>query len=83
MNKSKLFDCLEKKKKSDLIDLLSDCYDSMKTKQISEVFSCIGDESRKIPSDGKTVLKNIKKIFNDSLNGVYYAPFNINSKNWP
>lgn len=82
MNKSKLFDCLEKKKKSDLINLLSDCYDSMKTRQISEIFSCIGDESRKTPSDGKTVLKNVKKFFNDSLNGVYYAPFDINSKNF-
>lgn len=82
MNKNKLFKCLEKKKKSDLISLLNDCYDSMKTSQISEVFSCIRDELNKIPSDGDTVLKNVKKFFSDSLNGVYYAPFDINSKNF-
>ena len=82
MNKNKLFECLEKKKKSDLISLLSDCYDSMKTSQISEVFSCIRDELSKMPSDGNTVLKNVKKFFSDSLNGVYYVPFDINSKNF-
>lgn len=82
MNKTKLFECLKKKKKSDLISLLNDCYDSMKVKQISEVFSCMEEESNKIPSDGNTVLKNVENFFKDSLNGVYYAPFDINSKNF-
>ena len=32
--------------------------------------------------DGKELLRAIRKFRQDSLAGKYYAPFNVNSKNW-
>ena len=34
------------------------------------------------PVDGAKVLRAVKKLQRESLAGVYYAPFNVNSKNW-
>ena len=34
------------------------------------------------PVDGVKVLRALKKLRRESLAGVYYAPFNVNSKNW-
>ena len=37
---------------------------------------------RSAPVDGVKVLRAVKKLRRESLTGVYYVPFNVNSKNW-
>jgi hypothetical protein len=82
MNKDQLFSHLKKQKPSVLIQLLDDCYSGMKTRAIGEVFGHLENEFEDKPVEGKKVLKSVKKFVNDSLKGKYYAPFNVNSKNF-
>jgi len=35
-----------------------------------------------VPVDGKKLLRAIKKFYRESLAETYYAPFNMNSKNY-
>src|SRR5262245_15387132 len=82
MNKDKLFVYLKQQKTSELIKLLDACYDCMKSVDIRHVFgdaeSIILKESH---DDGEDILKSVQKFMDDSLEGKYYAPFDINSKN--
>lgn len=84
MNKTKLFDYLKKRKSSELIKLLDDCYSCMKTRDISAVFGHIESKLpvNKSPNGGNKLLKSVNKFRDASLNGEYYAPFDINSKNY-
>ncbi len=83
MNKDKLFSYLKRQKLNVLIKLLDDCYHCMKTQNIRDVFGHIEDQFiNKSAGNGKAILKKIQKFKEDSLQGVYYAPFNINSKNF-
>lgn len=82
MDKARLFEILEKQDLSVLIDLLDLAYDEMDTNQRRSVF---GEIVKKIPTsviDAKELLKEIKVFHKKSLNGKYYAPFNVNSKNY-
>ena len=83
MNKGKLFAYLEKQKSSELIKLLDDCYSCMKSRDIRNLFGDLEDKFlTESKCDGENILRNIRKFMEDSLNGVYYAPFDINSKNF-
>lgn len=84
MNKKRLFDYLKNQDSSMLVRLLEDCYDCMKTQQISEVFSRLEKEMFKKNSliDAELLLQEAEKFNNESRQGVYFAPFNINSKNY-
>jgi len=82
MDKARLFEILEKQDLSVLIDLLDLAYDEMDINQRRSVF---GEIVKKIPAsviDAKELLKEIKVFHKKSLNRKYYAPFNINSKNY-
>jgi hypothetical protein len=84
MNKARLFDYLKHQDPETLIQLLEKCYDSMRVQQIAEVFWHLNDKlfNTPLPQDGKTLLEKVQKFREDSLQGVYYAPFDINSKNY-
>lgn len=83
INKNKLFDYLKRQKISELIELLDNCYDCMKASQIRQVFGHIENAFLKESlGDGEDVLKAVNKFMDDSLKGIYYSPFNINSKNF-
>jgi hypothetical protein len=83
VNKEKLFAYLEKQQSSELIKLLDDCYSCMKSRDIRNVFGDLEDRFlTEFKCDGEIILSNICKFMDDSLNGVYYAPFDINSKNF-
>jgi len=83
MNKDKLFSYLKKQKVNVLIKLLDDCYCCMRTQDIRNIFGQIEDKFiKKSIDDGKAILKKVQKFKKDSLRGVYYAPFDINSKNF-
>jgi hypothetical protein len=83
LNKEKLFAYLEKQKPLELIKILDDCYSCMKSRDIRNVFVHYEDKFlSESKSDGENVLRSVHKFSEDSLNGVYYAPFDINSKNF-
>lgn len=84
MNKARLFDYLKSKDSIELVQLLENCYDCMKTQQITDVFSQLEKEIfKKNPLiDGDLLLKEVGKFNSESQHGVYFAPFDINSKNY-
>jgi hypothetical protein len=84
MNKKRLFDYLRNQNSNVLIQLLESCYDCMKTQQVSEVFYHLEENFLSNPStqDGKLLLQEVQKFRDESQQGIYYAPFDINSKNY-
>jgi hypothetical protein len=84
MNKTKLFAYLKKRKSSELIKLLDGCYNLMKTRDIDAVFGHIESKLpiNKSPNDGKKLFKIVDRFRDASFDGEYYAPFDINSKNY-
>jgi hypothetical protein len=65
-----------------LLKLLDLAYDQMNMEQCKAVFGKIVLEVPPEPVDGEDLLDQIDDFFRESLSGSYYAPFNINSKNF-
>jgi hypothetical protein len=82
MNKERCFKVISALKKSEILDLLRAAYDVMKTPQRDEIFYKIQQQSEGLSVNPKAALKTAKKFMKDSLDDVYYAPFNVNSKNF-
>jgi hypothetical protein len=82
MNKDKLFDYLETQNKSKLFELLELAFDEMDTSQRHDVFSEIISDLPPTSVDADQLLTDIEVFFKNSINGRYYEPFNINSKNF-
>lgn len=85
MNRDQLFEYLKKQDINTLIKLLQDCYDIMSTQKIRDVFGHVENkwmEKSAISLDGKKTLEAVRKFQEESLAGKYYAPFDINSKNY-
>lgn len=82
MNEKQLVNSLKKQTKSVLIELLQHAYNEMNTNQRRTVFGGIIKQIPKSNIDSKQLLKQIKNFQKDSLAGDYYAPFEINSKNY-
>ncbi len=80
MDKEQLFNILAKQPKSVLLDALSSAYNELTTRQQRWIFEEFIPEPSSI--DSKKLLKDVKKFEQDSLSGVYYAQFDINSKNY-
>ena len=82
MNEQRLFAFLKRKSTASLLDLLQHAYREMNVTQRQTVFAAV---VRKIPPsavDGKDLLKRLTQFYRDSLARQYYAPFEINSKNY-
>lgn len=82
MNKKYLFDSLRQQGPSTLLRLLEAAFDTMTTDQRHEVFGGLKIDVNASQVSGKALLKEVQKFHDDSLKGVYYAPFDINSKNY-
>lgn len=82
MDKSALFKYLSTQEPSVLLDLLSQAYDQMDHDQRRWVFGKLTDTLPPESVDAETLLAEIKQFQKNSLAGVYYAPFDINSKNF-
>jgi len=86
MNEVDLFSMLKKKKKSELIELLKNAYFEMKSEQRQIVFDkVIQEKITSTPltdSDVSDIFDEVSGFYTDSINGHYYAPFDINSKNY-
>ena len=82
MNKERCFELISSLKKSELLALLSDAFDTMNTRQRDKVFHSIERQSENLPIKPEVALNAAKVFLEDSLNHVYYAPFDVNSKNF-
>jgi len=79
-----LFTLLQKTEKKDLLEILKQAYCNMNSEQREIVFGKLIVTSIRETKflTGKNVLSKIKKFQERSLKRYYYAPFDINSKNY-
>jgi hypothetical protein len=82
MDKTRLFEFLSTQNASVLLSLLKAAYDEMDYDQRQAVFWRVNQTLPPAPVDGETLLEEVEEFQRESLAGQYYAPFNINSKNW-
>jgi hypothetical protein len=82
MNKEKLFEYLKAQDHSKLLDLLNLAYDAIDTNQRHDVFGRIITEVPPFPVECNKLQVTIKEFYEKSISGHYYAPFDINSKNF-
>ena len=82
MDKTRLFEFLSAQDAPFLLDLLSTAYDQMAPDQRRWVFGKLIEELPPAPVDGEELLDEVEDFQRASLAGVYYAPFDINSKTW-
>jgi hypothetical protein len=82
MDKTQLFQFLSTQAASSLLDLLSTAYDQMNIDQRRWVFGKLVDELPPAPVDGEVLLDEVELFQRESLAGIYYEPFDVNSKNW-
>lgn len=82
MNKERLFEYIKGQNHSMLLDLLSRAFDKLNTNQRQDLFGKIIKEASPLRVDGKTLLATINQFYQNSISGHYYAPFDINSKNF-
>lgn len=82
MDKTRLFHWLSQQDTSVLLDLLSAAYDEMKHDQRQAVFGHHDEALPPAPVNAETLMKDVEAFRQASLDGAYYAPFNINSRNF-
>jgi len=82
MDGERLFKFLKKQKKNDLLEFLQSSFNYMDTEQRSSVFGKFYNQIEPGRINGKKLLQKIQKFEQDSFAGEYYAPFEINSKNF-
>ena len=81
MDKERTFETLKKQTKAILLEVLESAYDELSASQRRWIFGEF-DKKEPAPFDGEELLEEIEEFERDSLNGLYYAPFNVNSKNF-
>lgn len=82
IDKEQLFTILKRRKKSELLAILDRAFDEMEPKTRRAVFLELIQKSRPAKLDGPSLVEEVERFHSDSLEGQYYAPFNINSKNY-
>src|SRR6202035_2021736 len=73
---------LKKQRKAVLLDYLRAAYAEMTAKQRAAVFPEASPAPAKRVIDGGRLLKTVRQFHSDSVARKYYAPFNVNSKNF-
>ncbi|NIB45056.1 hypothetical protein HBA55_36095 [Pseudomaricurvus alkylphenolicus] len=81
MNKAILFSALKEQGKTNLIEILCCCFDEMSTHQRRTVFGTLYDKTDMPILVSESVLEDVLEFCKESFEGVYYAPFEINSRN--
>ena len=82
MDEKILFKSLKKQTKSTLLELLYSVYYEMNTQQRRYIFGDLIQKSKPSKIVGKDIIKKSETFYQESLAGIYYAPFEINSKNF-
>jgi hypothetical protein len=77
-----VFAYLMKQKKAVLLDYLHAAFDEMTAKQRRNVFANAVRKPAKMVVDGDQLRHEVDQFRRDSLARKYYAPFNVNSKNF-
>lgn len=82
MNEEQLFKFLKEQPSNILLDLLNKAYSVMNTNERRIVFGVVVEKIPLESVNSKDLLNQVKAFYEDSLGGKYYAPFEINSKNF-
>ncbi|WP_257294384.1 hypothetical protein [Endozoicomonas sp. YOMI1] len=83
MNKDILFQILKQKNHSELINILDEAWEMMITSQRDQIFyPYISEAVYNFPASPEKTIAAIKQFQKRTLAGDYYAPFDINSKNF-
>jgi hypothetical protein len=82
MDEDALFKVLKRQTKSTLLDLLQATYHETNAQQKRHIFGELMKKPKPSKAIGHFVVKESENFYKDSLAGVYYAPFDINSKNF-
>jgi hypothetical protein len=82
IDKDQLFAILKRRKKSELLAMLDRAFDEMPPKTQRAVFLDLIQKSRPAKLGGRSLLDDVEEFHRESLEGRYYEPFDINSKNF-
>jgi hypothetical protein len=82
MDEDELFKILKRQTKATLLELLYSAYHQTNAQQKRYIFGDLVKASQPEKASAKDILKKTEDFYQDSLAGVYYAPFDINSKNF-
>src|SRR3990172_1569371 len=82
MDKTRLFLFLSQQDSSVLLDLLNTAYDEMDHDKRQAVFGRHNEVMPPAPVEGETLLTDVEEFRRASLDRAYYAPFNMNSRNY-
>lgn len=82
MNEDALFKVLKRQTKATLLELLDSAYYEMNTQQRRHIFGALMEESKPAKAIARDIKKESEEFYRESIAGIYYAPFNVNSKNF-
>jgi hypothetical protein len=82
MNKKQLFAFFRQQDAQVLLQFLDAAYEEMTTDQREAVFGQTLRQTESLHVDGAVLLTQVRQFQRDSLARKYYAPFDINSKNF-
>lgn len=82
MNKERLFADLGEQNAATPLGFLNSAFDEMTTRQRHAVFGKALRKAKPVRVDGETLFGNVTEFQRESVAGSYYAPFDVNSKNF-
>ncbi len=82
IKKKTVFKALKKLKKAEVLEYLKYAFEEMDKQQRSSVFFELYTETAHGNMKPKQLYKKVAAFYESSANGDYYAPFDINSKNF-
>lgn len=82
MNKEQLFAFFREQDRTALLSALDAAFDEMTTDQRNAVFGPAIQRAKPLHVDGLSLLEQVRQFEHASLAGRYFAPFEINSKNY-
>ena len=82
MEKQEVFKLLSRRKKTELLQLLESMYDELSTRQRRSIFGHLAEQTTSVKVRPNAVVRDVEVFHRESLEGVYYAPFDMNSKNY-
>ena len=82
MDEDALFKTLKRQTKATLLEFLSLAYYEMTTQQRRHIFGTLMEKSKPARTVARDIKKESEQFYKASIAGIYYAPFNMNSKNF-
>lgn len=82
VNEKIIFEIFKKLKKTELIEYLESSFYEMDDKQRRDVFLELQNSTVNKNIKPKKLYSKVLEFYEKSVNGAYYAPFDINSKNF-